>query len=311
MYDVVVIGGGAAGLQATLTLGRMHRHVLLVDGGSPRNATVRRMHNFITHDGRSPTEFRDGARAELDSYDLVELCEAQVQRVEQEEDRFSVRIEGGEAVAARRVILATGLRDELPPVPGLEELWGTAVLQCPYCDGHEMSGREVAVLGCGSHAGRLGVIMSQFTDRVTVLADGGAVGQQDADRLGRAGVTVRCEEVASMSAHEDGARVELAGGDTIDAAAVFVSPELSQSAPFAEQLGLKTDDDGFVTIDEVGRTSLEGVYAAGDLARSATTPLQELSVLGAAAAGQRAALICDLDLLTVDTGLPAVPEAPV
>ncbi|MDN4173208.1 NAD(P)/FAD-dependent oxidoreductase [Nocardioides sp. SOB77] len=283
-FDAVVIGGGPAGLQAALTLGRVHRSVLLLDSGRYRNATVDAMHNFLSHDGTPPADLRAAARAELAAYDTVDVRDAAAERVAQVGDGFRVELAGGPTVRARGLVLATGLRDTLPDKPGLAELWGREAAHCPFCHGHEYAGRPVALLGAGPAAGHLSRIMAPVASRLAVLADGGPV---EADLP--AGVEVRTEPVAGFCRSSGGATVTFADGSTEDYAGVFVVPVSAQAAPFAEQLGLATLPSGGVEVDVMGRTSLPRVHAAGDMAHVAALPMAMASVLIAAASGQVAA----------------------
>ncbi len=170
-YDVIVIGGGPAGLQAALTLGRVHRHALLLDSGSYRNAGADHLHNFLTRDGTSPADFRKLAREELAGYPTVEVRDVAADHVAADGDGFVVEV-GGRDLRSRGIVLATGLRDTLPDKPGLAELFGTAVAHCPFCHGHEYAGRPVAILGAGPRAEHLLAIMGPVASRLTVLADG-------------------------------------------------------------------------------------------------------------------------------------------
>lgn len=155
MYDAIVIGAGPAGLQAALTLGRMHRSALLLDSGEYRNGTVLHMHNMIGADGAPPAEFRATARAELAAYDDVEIREAAATSVSGVADAFVVGLSDGSVVEGRRVILATGVADDLPDVPGLQGLWGTVAFSCPFCDGHEHAGKAIGILGAAPRAEHL------------------------------------------------------------------------------------------------------------------------------------------------------------
>ncbi|WP_121254130.1 NAD(P)/FAD-dependent oxidoreductase [Nocardioides ferulae] len=314
-HDVVVVGGGPAGMQAALTLARMHRRVLLLDAGAGRNAATAAMHNFLTQDGRSPEEFRAAGRADLAKYPHVEVREVAAVDIApdlpaepREGAGFRVDLADGGPVRCRKLLLATGLRDELPDVPGLEELWGSLVLPCPYCDGHEQSGKHVAVLGEGPHAVRLALLMQRFTDRVTVLLGGGTLRDQDSATLESAGIPVRTQPVSEVVAAPAGARVVFGDGVDQVVEAIVLAAAATQAAPVAGRLGLDTvEGDCCVAVDGVGRTSLPGVYAAGDMARCSEAPLMEASVLAAAASGQLAATVCDLDLLSEDTGVAQVP----
>lgn len=282
-YDVIVLGGGPAGLQAALTLGRVHRSVLLLDSGAYRNEAAPHLHNFLTRDGTPPAELRAAARAELAAYDTVTVRSVAATAIEPDGDGFRTEV-GDEAVRSRGVVLATGVRDTLPAKPGLTELWGTVAAHCPFCHGHEYAGSPVAVLGGGAAAGHLSRLMSPIAAGVTVLADGAPL---EADLP--ADVTVRPEPVTGFARSAAGATVTFADHTTEEYGGVLVTTVLGQAAPFAEQLGLRMLPSGCVEVDPMGRTSLPGVHAAGDMAHVAALPMPMASVLVAAASGQVAA----------------------
>lgn len=263
-YDAIVIGGGPAGLQATLTLARVHRRVLMLDSGSYRNDPARHMHNVVTHDGTSPAEFRAAAQKELAAYDTVTVRTSAARSVEPDGDGFRVSL-GDEEVTARGIVLATGVRDTLPDKPGLAEVFGDVVAHCPFCHGHEFAGRPVAVVGSATH---LAAIMAPVASTVTMVDE---------------------DAVAGFERAGDGVRLLLTDGTSAEYGGAFVSTRFEQAAPFAAQLGLATLESGCVEIDAMGRTSLPGVHAAGDMAHVAALPMPMASVMVAAASGQVAA----------------------
>ncbi|MFW5474369.1 NAD(P)/FAD-dependent oxidoreductase [Knoellia sp. CPCC 206450] len=265
MYDALVIGGGPAGLQAALTLGRMHRPTLLLDSGSYRNAAAEAVHNLVTGDGRPPKELRTDAVAELTAYEAVELREVAATVVRRREDgTFVADLEDGSQVAARTVVLATGVRDVMPDVPGFTEQWGRTVHVCPFCHGHELAGRRVAVEG-GTAAAHLVAIFEPIAARVEVVPTVTAVEMTDA-----------------------GLRVTTTSGEVV-VDGLFTHPDVVQAAPFADQLGLELRESGCIAIDVNGNTSVRGVLAAGDAAHVADMEMPVQSVLAAAYAGQVAA----------------------
>lgn len=259
-YEAVVIGGGSAGLQAALTLGRVHRRTLLLDAGHYRNDPAHHMHNFLGHDGTPPSELRAAARADLAGYDTVTVRTAAVASAGVDRDGFRVVI-GDEEVTSRGLVLATGVRDTLPDLPGLAELWGDVVAHCPFCHGHELAGKRVAMLGDPGHVGGL---MGPVASSVE------GVDPERVARLERAG---------------DGLRVVLTDGTSEEYGGLFVATTLRQSAPFAEQLGLAMLPSGCVQVDAMGRTSVPGVHAAGDMAHVPELAMPMASVLTAAASG--------------------------
>lgn len=291
--EIAVIGGGPAGLQAALTAARVHRRVTLFDDGRYRNATVAHMHNVAANDGTPPARFRATVRAELAAYDTVEVREQRVESVTLV-DGGGVRltVADGSVLTAAVVVLATGMRDVLPDVEGLAALWGDLVAACPFCHGHEAAGRRVGILGAaaaphqtrllGPVAGQL-VVLPHEDEPPTDLPDGVEV---------VTGRVVRAERDGDelLLTTEDGRRERVA--------ALFVMPRFVQSAPFAEQLGLELNPSGCVRVDELGSTSVPGVYAGGDLAHLAALPMPMVSVVQAMAAGQLAASGALMGLLT-------------
>lgn len=290
MYDAIVIGGGPAGLQAALTLGRMHRSTLLLDSGQYRNGTVQHMHNVIANDGTPPAEFRSTARAQLARYADVEIRDVAVQGVAGVEGDFAVSLPGGGSASARTVILATGVADELPPVDGLAELWGVKAFSCPFCDGHEHAGRPIAVLGAAARAEHLIAMLGRVVGEITAVPAGAPYTDEETAALAARGARVSGAVVDAVTRAGDDVIVRTADADH-EVAGVFVaSGTMRQRASFIAQLGLGMLESGAIEIDDFGRTSVPGVYAAGDLAHRATLPGPMAAVMMAATAGQLAAV---------------------
>jgi thioredoxin reductase len=264
MYDALVIGGGPAGLQAALTLGRMHRPTLLLDSGTYRNAPVDAMHNIVTNDGRDPAEFRAVVRGEIAAYDSVEVRDLAAASVDRREDgTFATTLDDGSVVESRTVVLATGLRDVMPDVPGFAEQWGRTVHMCPFCHGHELSGRRVAIQDSPA-VGHLVAMLGPIVGSVEVVPP-----------------------VTSVEMTPTGLRVS-SGSASVVVDGLFAHPAYEQAAPFAAQLGLEMRESGCIAVNLFGQTSVPGVYAAGDLAHVADLPMPMASVLAAAYAGQMA-----------------------
>lgn len=266
MYDALVIGGGPAGLQAALTLGRMHRSVLLVDSGQYRNGSVAHAHNLVTHDGRSPDELRRLAREDLAHYPTVEMREATVESVKEADEGFAAQV-GDDTVHARTLVLATGMTDELPDVPGLAEAWGAEVANCPFCHGHEFADRPIGLLGDGPSIGELEAMLTPIGSEV---------------------ITFSHDDLTKVERTERGLLAHRAGGDPVELAGLFLHPSTAQAAPFAEDLGLDILPSGCVRVDALNRTSHPRVFAAGDLAHVEELPVPMPSILAALAAGQAA-----------------------
>lgn len=268
MYDTIVIGGGPAGLQAALTLGRMHRSTLLLDSGEYRNGTVAHAHNLITNDGRDPADLRAIARGELTAYATVEVRDASASHVRREDDVLVVEVDGA-ALRSRSLILATGLHDELPPIPGLAEQWGDRAANCPFCHGHEFAGRRVVVLNADPHARMLVEMLAPVASEVLVIDPA---------------------DVREVRRTDDGLALVRTDGSVEEAAGVFAAPVSRQRAPFAAQLGLDVAESGGVRTDAFGRTSSPDVYAVGDMAHPEHLPGPMASLAASIASGQLAAV---------------------
>ncbi|GAA5153105.1 NAD(P)/FAD-dependent oxidoreductase [Microbacterium pseudoresistens] len=297
MYDAIVIGAGPAGLQAALTFGRMHRDVLVLDSGEYRNAGVAHMHHVIANDGTPPDRFRAVARDQLREYSTVQMRDAAAASVSAVDGGFRVALADGEEETSSRLLLATGLVDVLPDVPGLAGLWGRRAFMCPFCDGHEFTGRRVGILGA-ERAEHLVALLSAIGAELIVIPTGAAADAALAAGLREKGVPVLSGTVTAVTASGDGVHVETTNGP-IEVDGLFVAEGTTrQRAPFADRLGLRMLPSGAIEIDEFGRTSLAGVSAAGDLAHRATLPGVVASVVMAAAAGQMAASALVQELAT-------------
>lgn len=268
MYDAIIIGGGPAGLQAALTLGRMHRRTLLLDSGDYRNGTVRHAHNLLTNDGRDPAELRRLGREEIAAYPDVEIRDAAVSAVARETDVLTVTV-GDEILRAHAVILATGVADRLPEIPGLAEQWGDRVANCPFCHGHEFAGRPVAIVNGSAHAAVLGRMLEPVASEVHLIDPA---------------------DVVRVTGTTDGLALERADGSVLEVAGAFVAPTWSSRAGFVEELGVELQESGAVRTDPFGRTSTENVYAVGDLAHPDHLPGPLFSLAAAIAGGQLAAV---------------------
>ena len=299
-YDVAVVGAGTAGLQAALTLGRMHRRVVLLGTDRYRNDPAHHMHNFLGHDGQPPAALRAAARADAERYETVTFVDRGVTAIEPDGEGFRLDVDlsnGAGPVTARRVLLATGVVDDLPDVPGLAALFGDVVAHCPFCHGHEFAGTPVGILGSAPHVAGLVGMVAPIASRVVLLTDGADLDEDTAVAVKRRGAEVRTERVRGVGPSPLGLRVDLDGdnGESVELGGLFVKTTWSQAAPFEDLLGLEQSPLGAVLVDAMGRTSRPGVYAAGDLAQPPGLPMPMASVLTAASAGLVAAAACVQD----------------
>jgi thioredoxin reductase len=302
--DVVIVGGGPAGLNAALTLGRARRRVLLTDGGQPRNAPAQAVHGFLSRDGLPPAELRRIAREQLASYPSVEVRDTEVvdaQALDGPDGGFVVTLADQSVTRARRLLLATGLVDQLPAIDGLAELWGTSVLHCPYCHGWEVRDQALAVLGSEPRAIQLAAHLTRFSPDVALCTNGASLDTASRQLLDGLGVAVRAEPIQRL----DGAggrlrRIVFAAGPPLDRQAAFVRAPYRQRSDLPARLGCALLEDGAVAVDDLGRTRVPGVFAAGDLARRPSLPVATAQVVMAAAAGAIAAVAIDQGLLADD-----------
>lgn len=292
-YDVVIVGGGPAGLSAALALGRARKRVLLCDAGPRRNAAAVHVQNFVTRDGTPPAEFRRIGREQLARYANVVVQDVPVMSLGGSRGSFHAELPTGR-VEARRVLLCTGMVDEMVPLPGFRELWGHSIIQCPYCHGWEMQDQRWGILALPSslpHVAPFAIRARGWTDDVVVfLADGIEFPPDARAQLEAAGIPIEATPVKRLIARDRLEAVELASGAAIPCDVLFAHPPQRQVA-FVQALDLELDDLGYVRIDPMTReTSVPGVYAAGDL----TTHMQ--SAILAAAAGTQAATMINADI---------------
>jgi thioredoxin reductase len=282
-HDIIILGGGPAGLSAALVLGRARKRVLLCDDGPPRNAPAAHMQGFVTRDGVSPAEFRRLARAEQAAYPTVQHREQRARGVEARgPGSFAVTLADGAVVTARRVLLCVGVIDELPALPGLAGLWGKSVHLCPYCHGWELQDRRTGYLCTSPKYLEWAVLLRGWSREVTLFTGGLAVEPELRARLERAGVAIEARSPRRLIGDDALTAVELDDGTRLAMEGLYMHPPQRQT-DLVRDLGLALDELGYVKIDEHRQTSVPGIYAAGDL----TTPMQ--GALLAAAAGMFAA----------------------
>ncbi len=303
-YDVVVVGGGAAGLSGALALARARRSVLVVDAGQPRNAPAGHVHNYLTREGTPPAELVAAGRDEVTRYG-GRIVTGRVEAAAKDGDGFLVTLDGARSVRARRLLVATGLVDELPDVPGLARRWGKDVLHCPYCHGWEVRDRRIGVLATGPMAWHQAELWRQWSRHVLLLLHHTpAPDAEQAERLAAREITVVSGPVAGLEVAGDRLTgVRLASGEIVELDGVVVAPRLSARADMVESLGLKPVDveaagqvvGSQVPADPTGATDVPGVWVAGNVADV------QAQVITAAAAGLRAGAAINADLVAEDT----------
>lgn len=294
-YDVVIVGGGAAGLSAALVLGRARRRVAVVDAGSPRNKPAAHMQGFLSRDGMPPAELLAAGRAEIATYG-VEVIDGHVDGIE---PGFEIRLADGPTLSARRILVATGVGDELPDIPGVRERWGRDLLHCPYCHGWEVRDRPLGVLGTHPAAVLHAQLVRQWSDDVVYFAHTSHVTDDEQVAFDARGIRVEHGEVIRLVVEDDELTgVELADGRVIPRHAVFVRPgNIPHPDGLLPGIGCELDAAGFAVVDSTGRTSVDGVWAAGNVVDP------RAQVITSAGQGSAAAIAINADLVTDDVEL--------
>ena len=285
MLDVIVIGGGPAGLSAALMLARCRRRVVICDAGTPRNRASSALHGYLTRDGLPPTELLQLGREELARYGVA-VQPARVSRVTRRDAGFDVTVESGARLSARRILIATGVADVLPEVAGIDACYGKSVHHCPYCDGWEQQGRRLAVYGRGRSGVALALSLLTWSDDVRLFTDGPPrLGPPLRKRLEDRRIAIDGRRLASLE-HESGQlrAVCLRDGERIGRDALFFTTGQRQQAPFAAELGCEFTRKGTVQTDRFGETCVPGVFVVGDASRDVQF------VVVAAAEGAKAAV---------------------
>nr|WP_272214605.1 NAD(P)/FAD-dependent oxidoreductase [Marinicella sp. W31]MDC2880231.1 NAD(P)/FAD-dependent oxidoreductase [Marinicella sp. W31] len=299
-HDVLVIGGSFAGLSAAMQLARARKPVLVLDTGMPRNRFAVASHGFPGQDGRSPADIRVRLRAELSAYPSVRFQDGAALSASREDTGFRVSLNNGNDVTARRIILAYGVRDSLPDLPGLAERWGASVLHCPYCHGYELNRQPVGVLARDEMAQHQAMLLPDWGP--TTLFTGAAfrpTAEQE-QSLKKRGVEIEDTPVAELIGSGPALEaVRLEDGRTVPLAGLFLAPQTAPSSDIAAQLGCEMRDGPtgpYIAVDQMQTTTVAGVFAAGDLASPmANATIAAASGVMAGVAAHRS-LIFDPDL---------------
>jgi thioredoxin reductase len=295
-YDVVVIGGGAAGLSAALVLSRARRKVLVVDAGRPRNAPAAHMHGYLSRDGLPPAELLAAGRDEVAGYGGEVVAGTVAELVPDGRTGFWVLLDSGQRISTRRLLVATGLRDELPDVPGLAQRWARDVLHCPYCHGHEVRDQQLGVIGGTPGSVRYAQIVRQWTHDLVYFTPPGVLTVVERSELLARAIGVVEGKIDQLVIDEaDHLRgVQMDDGCVIPRDALLVPPRFVPNNALLLGLGATVDPSGWVDVDATGRTSVPGVWAAGNIVDA------RAQVITAAGAGSAAAIAMNADLVDDD-----------
>jgi thioredoxin reductase len=271
-YEVIVIGGSFAGLSAALQLARARRCVLVLDSGKPRNRFAQSSHGLFGHDGQPPSEILANARSQLLSYPTVSFVEDLVTHAVKTSEKYAVATASGDVHSAPRLILATGVSDDLSTIPGTEERWGISVLHCFYCHGYEVAERRLGVLATSERSLQTAILLPDWSEHVTFFTNGALnLSPDQQSELRARGVSVEAASVVALLGDAPVlSGLRLADGRIVYVDAVFISPRTRMASPLAEQLGCEFDEGPsgpFIRTGADKQTSVRGVYAAGDAAR--------------------------------------------
>jgi thioredoxin reductase len=293
--DVLIVGAGPAGSSAALVLARSRRTVLLCDDGKPRNASSAAIHGLLTHEGQSPAEFRAASEKALSAYETVTRMHERVIALGRRDGHFTFKTASGTEGTARKVLLATGVVDKLPEIPGIGDYYGTSVHHCLYCDGYEYRDQKLAAFGDPQKGVDLARVMRLWSRDVTLCTHGKTLDRDLRDRLEKEGIALKEGRVASLQGADGKLEsIQFGDGTTIDCNALFFSTGCKPGSDLGQQLGCVCDEKGGLAASETCETSVEGVFVAGDASRDV------LQIAVAMGEGSRAAIAINKALLRAD-----------
>jgi thioredoxin reductase len=300
LHDCLIVGGGAAGLNAALVLGRARRDVVLLDAGRQSNLPAHAVGGLIAQEGTAPAALYAAAHAQLEGYPSVRTQRGEATAVARRDDgTFDARLAGGGTLRARRILLATGMDYVPPDLPGIAERWGDAVFHCPFCHGWEVRDRPLAVLGTGEKAVFTALLLSGWSDDVVLVGSGFEAA--DRAKLQAAGIVIDERSVVAVAGER--ATLVFADGSELPRDGVLVGAPLRQRSTLAADLGVELEPSGTIAVDRFGRTSVDGVFAAGDVAGT-----MQMVAAALGAGGQTGAFI-HTSLLAEAHDLPFPPGA--
>lgn len=269
MPDAIIIGGSFAGLSAAIYVARAHRQVLIIDAGEPRNRFAQASHGFFGHDGHKPADMITTMRNQLKAYPTVRFVDGKAVSAATTPQGFEVIMADGTRHDSARLVLATGLTDDLPPLPGLKERWGKTVIHCPYCHGYELEKGAIGVLAASAMSVHQALLVAEWGP-VTLFTQGTILSPEDHDKLTQRGIAIETTPVTALTGPDSHVTAELADGRTIDLKGLFIAAPLRMTSPLAEQLGCAFEAGpmgSMVQTDEFKQTTIPGVFATGDMAR--------------------------------------------
>ncbi|WP_343639528.1 NAD(P)/FAD-dependent oxidoreductase [Chryseobacterium sp.] len=264
-FDVIITGGSYSGLSAAMALGRSLRNVLIIDNGKPCNRQTPHSHNFVTHDGKTPSEIAQLARKDVEKYNTVHFYNGTVAKTEKAIGGFEVEISSGEKFKAKKLILASGVKDTMPDIPGFAECWGISVIHCPYCHGYEVKNEVTGILSNGDMAYEFSKLIFNLTKNLTLFTNGkAAFTEEQLEKLKQNKIIINEDEIAGIE-HTNGfiQRIIFKNGKEIPLQALYAKIPFEQNIN-VDDLGCEITEQGFIKVDMMQKTSIPGVYACGD-----------------------------------------------
>ncbi|MFC7684479.1 NAD(P)/FAD-dependent oxidoreductase [Ureibacillus sp. GCM10028918] len=297
MLDCVVVGGGPSGLNASLVLARARKNIILFDEDKPRNAVTSESHGFITRDGIKPSEFKRLAKEDLMKYPNLTIQNQRVVHIKKWKQSFSIYTKSGHVYESRKVILSTGLKDVLPSIDGVHDFYGTSLFSCPFCDGWELKDLPLVLISDNPSAFHKVKLIFNWSKDLIICTNGKQIFSiEQQELLSKNNIKVIEEEILSLQGEAGQLKtIRFTNGKELERSGGFVSAALKQASTIAESLGCKQHKNGGIVIDNMGRTSIQGVYASGDI--SLSTPSQ---VINAASEGSIVAMGVINDLVGED-----------
>lgn len=296
LLDVIIVGAGPAGLSAALVLGRCRRRVVICDSGHPRNAVTHALHGFLTRDGIEPAQFVRLAREQLRPYETVELRQTTVIDAIRLPTHFDLTLSDGQRISSRKLLLATGVVDDLPEIAGFSEFYGRSVFHCPYCDGWELRDQPLAIYGCGENGSGLALELILWSRDLVLCTDGPSqLSDEQLERLARHDIAIREDKIARLKGAEGLLKgIEFANGETLARRGMFFSTGQGQRSDLPKKLGCDFTEQGCVDTGEYESTTVPGLYVAGDASRLVQF------VIVAASEGAQAAVAINKELMKED-----------
>lgn len=285
-FEVIIIGGSYAGLSAAMALGRSLRDVLIIDSGLPCNRQTPHSHNFITHDGSTPSEITEIAKAQVLKYDTVTILDGLAIGGAKIENGFSITTEQGDVFYGKKLVFATGIKDTIPVIKGFAECWGISVVHCPYCHGYEIRGKKTGIMANGQRAFHLASLVNNLTDDLTILTVGKAeFSVEQLDKLQKHNISIIEAEISEIE-HENGyvKNVIFKDGKKQRFDAVYAALPFTQHSAIPAALGCEMTEHGYLKIDAFQKSSIQGVFACGDcsnMVRSVATAVYSGNLAGA------------------------------